>query len=276
MRERPVELGRQCGFGDLREVPHGLWLREMLDGRFNGVYFNSEAEPVRAGYSVSELKKLSETFLSGQQDDMGRVAALAPEQIGTAPAGKEELPDAGKKAYDPALAAETGTADHLIFEKLDPERGADAGYISDLLDGFVSAGLISPEAGSRIRPAGIAAFYEQEIGRRAAAAAALGHMWRERPFVLGVPASDIKPDCRDEEPVIVQGIIDMYFTEGDKLILVDYKSDYVAKGGGGILAERYSKQLEYYGRALEAATGKKPDETYIYSIRLESFIPVGC
>ena len=32
MRERPVELGRQCGFGDLREVPHGLWLREMLDG----------------------------------------------------------------------------------------------------------------------------------------------------------------------------------------------------------------------------------------------------
>ena len=101
-------------------------------------------------------------------------------------------------------------------------------------------------------------------------------MWRERPFVLGVPASDIKPDCRDEEPVIVQGIIDMYFTEGDKLILVDYKSDYVAKGGGGILAERYSKQLEYYGRALEAATGKKPDETYIYSIRLESFIPVGC
>ena len=33
MTERPVELGQLCGFPDLREEPHGDWLRRMILGR---------------------------------------------------------------------------------------------------------------------------------------------------------------------------------------------------------------------------------------------------
>ncbi len=236
-------------------------IADMLRGRFYGRYFNEAASGVKAGYSVSELKKLSEVRSSEMTDDMERLDE-------TVPGGTR------RRGYDPELGALIGTGYHLIFEKLDPARASDAGYVGSLKDSFTAAGLIPAEAAAHIRTDSISAFYCQDVGRRAAAAAAAGTMWRERPFVLGIAASDIDRSCTDDEPVVIQGIIDMYFTEGDRLVLIDYKSDSISDGEESVLIGRYQTQLEYYSRALKAAAGRRPDEVYIYSVRLCRFINV--
>ena len=53
---------------------------------------------------------------------------------------------------------------------------------------------------------------------------------------------------------------------GDEIILVDYKTDRIRNQDE--LVKRYKIQLSLYKMALEASTGKKVKETYIYSFAL--------
>ncbi len=95
-----------------------------------------------------------------------------------------------------------------------------------------------------------------------------GYLKKEQPFVLGVSADTIYPELferqeEEEELLIVQGIIDVYFEEADGIVVVDYKTDRAASREE--LAERYEKQLSYYGEVLERLTGKRVKEKIIYS-----------
>jgi ATP-dependent helicase/nuclease subunit A len=67
---------------------------------------------------------------------------------------------------------------------------------------------------------------------------------------------------------MIQGVIDLYFLEGDELVLVDYKTDYLQGQDASTLIERYGLQLDYYKQALERITGKPVKETIIYSFYL--------
>lgn len=92
-----------------------------------------------------------------------------------------------------------------------------------------------------------------------------GQLYREQPFVIGVPGTEV--DGTDqEELVLIQGIIDVYFYEGDEVVVVDYKTDRVSQEEE--LRERYRMQLSYYERALEMVTGKKVKERLLYSFAL--------
>ena len=90
---------------------------------------------------------------------------------------------------------------------------------------------------------------------------------REQPFVMSVPASEADPSYPEDETILVQGIIDAWFPEGDEIVLVDYKTDRVREAGE--LKKRYEKQLAYYQQALERTTGKKVKEKIIYSLALD-------
>ena len=70
--------------------------------------------------------------------------------------------------------------------------------------------------------------------------------------------------------VLIQGIVDVWFLEDGEIVLLDYKTDMVSSEK--TLTDRYAVQLELYKRALEAATGKKVKETYIYSFTLNKVI----
>ena len=116
----------------------------------------------------------------------------------------------------------------------------------------------------------ILAFFESPIGERVRRADAAGKLFREQPFILGVPLGEIdKSHEGSRERVLIQGIIDLYFEEDGKLILIDYKTDRTA--GAEVLAARYGVQLAYYKKALEQAAGRTVAESYIYSTFLRQF-----
>jgi ATP-dependent helicase/nuclease subunit A len=95
----------------------------------------------------------------------------------------------------------------------------------------------------------------------------------EMPFTLVLPACEVYADCTGLAPddkVLVQGIIDCWFEMADGIILVDYKSDHLAAEPllcQDELAKRYRLQLDYYARAIQAATGKTVTRRLIWLIR---------
>ena len=97
-------------------------------------------------------------------------------------------------------------------------------------------------------------------------AALAGELYRERPFVLGVPADQIRSDWSPQETVLVQGIIDAYFVEDEQITVLDYKTDRTETAGE--LADKYRAQLDYYALALERLTGYPVGDRIIYSFYL--------
>ena len=124
-----------------------------------------------------------------------------------------------------------------------------------------------------MRPGDFCAFLKTELGKRMQKAAVSGKLYREQPFMMGLPADLLYPEVKERETVLVQGIIDAWFWEDDEIILVDYKTDFVQKDLKE-LVEKYHKQLEYYAEALERVTGHKVRERIIYSVSKRDFISV--
>ncbi|MBQ2917202.1 MAG: PD-(D/E)XK nuclease family protein, partial [Clostridia bacterium] len=91
---------------------------------------------------------------------------------------------------------------------------------------------------------------------------------KEKPFYIYISSNEIYNDETDEK-ILVQGIIDLYYIDKNgKLILVDYKTDYVANNNEQELIDKYKGQLEIYKRALEQALNKPVEAVYIYSTDL--------
>lgn len=92
-------------------------------------------------------------------------------------------------------------------------------------------------------------------------------LYREQPFVYGISAKRLSETFPEDEKVLIQGIIDVFFIEDGKLIVLDYKTDAVETMED--LWNRYSTQLEYYAEALEKLLVLPVTEKLLYSFRLE-------
>ena len=119
----------------------------------------------------------------------------------------------------------------------------------------------------------LSAFLTSGAAWRMAQAARAGRLYKEQPFVLGLPANRLKPVFPPEETVLIQGIIDVFFEEEDGFVVLDYKTDAVEKAEE--LVKRYQVQLAYYSEALTQIFGGGKDgsakpvkEQIIYSFKL--------
>lgn len=96
--------------------------------------------------------------------------------------------------------------------------------------------------------------------------------YREMPFTLTVDPRTLYRDCSAAagDRVMVQGIIDLWFDDGDGAVVIDYKSDDIRGNdadAAAAFAERYRVQLQFYAEAVRLATGKPVKEQWIWSIR---------
>ena len=83
---------------------------------------------------------------------------------------------------------------------------------------------------------------------------------------MTIPAREVDPGVTSEEPVLIQGVIDAWFEEDGKIILVDYKTDRGLQAEA--LAERYRIQMEYYRKALRMMERKEVGEMILWSFSL--------
>ena len=166
-------------------------------------------------------------------------------------------------------SAEVGTTVHLIMQKLNPKEEYNIEKIEKLLESLLANKTITEAQKEAVDKTKILKFTSANIFKQMKNAK---EIYREKPFFINIPAKEIY-ETEVEDTILVQGIIDLYFiNENDKLILVDYKTDYVPEKNEEYLVEKYKEQLKLYARAIEEALNKKVDEIYIYSTYLNKEI----
>lgn len=161
--------------------------------------------------------------------------------------------------------AKKGTLVHLAMQKLDERQEYDLDKIKAMLENLVLKKIITENEKEQVNPYKILEFTKSNIWNELKEAK---EIYKEKPFYMNIDAKELYKE-ETEEKILVQGIIDLYYiTKDDKLVLVDYKTDYVEKGKQNTLVEKYKKQLDLYQKALEEALNKKVDKKYIYSVYL--------
>lgn len=174
--------------------------------------------------------------------------------------------------------AALGTLLHTAFQFLDPAPFTDLpddaceAEAARQLDAMVVDERITPRESETLRPflSNLAAFAVSSLGRRLSAIeASTGRVYREIPFTLALPSAELSPSYSDESVTLLQGMIDLWFTDDDgEAVLIDFKSDRLPETGAeAILRDRYLVQLRAYARAIEKATGRKVKARYIWLIR---------
>ena len=277
-----------------------------IAARFFRVYPHEELAALYAQTSVSELKhrdmeralrraeggiEEGENELYPSQTPVPYVPAFIRREKGDLPA--PALTEGGKKGTvcGPEISMqENGTAGirhEDLREKYGARRGTafhrvleimDYSNRKELLSGGPAAvlawigkkaedGRISSDDAALVSEESILDFLLSDLAGRMEAADAEGLLFREQPFVMGVPADRIDPGFPAEEMINVQGIIDAFFIEDGKIILVDYKTDRVKNEEELIL--RYKTQLALYADALERAYGLPVREEILYSTALK-------
>lgn len=200
--------------------------------------------------SVSELKHKSEAIKDDEASEDAEVTKYLYEEY-----------EPGQKN----IAALHGTAVHRMFEIWDYNRPATKEAVDEFLEYVKEAGLIEDDLYELVRKDEILDFVKSDIAARMAKAYKEGELYREQPFVIA-------EDEDNPDSMLIQGIIDAYFVEDGKIVLVDYKTD---KGKTEKqLKEDHGKQLEYYAKALKRLVHMDIKENVIYSTYLKKSISI--
>lgn len=88
---------------------------------------------------------------------------------------------------------------------------------------------------------------------------------RELPFTAAMESGTL-PGLAPGEQVLLQGVIDCCFTEGDAYVVLDYKTDSFRGRTAEEQAETHRDQIELYARVLSELTGKPVKELYVVFI----------
>lgn len=234
-------------------------LAAEVDRRLSWKYPWAEEKPSRQKYSVTELKKLrleEESDASQELFPESDVIPLIPRFI---------------QEQEEKTGAARGTAYHAVMECMEFGNLETEEQVKEMLDGLAAGGRLERLDVEAVNVRDLLKFVLSPLGTRMQEASRRGQLYREQPFVIGLPGDQV--DGSDpEELVLIQGIIDAFFYEEDEIVIVDYKTDRIFRGEE--LAERYRAQLVYYGKALEMMTGKKVKERLIYSFTLGKTIAV--
>ena len=161
--------------------------------------------------------------------------------------------------------AEIGTLVHLVMQKLDFSKEYNKEKIYDLIQNLIAKDIITENEAKYIDINKILEFTKSDLYKDLQNAK---EVHKEKPFYIYISSKEIYKNETDEN-ILVQGIIDLYYINKEgKVILVDYKTDYVEKAKENELIDKYRGQLEIYKRALEQSLNKKVEAVYIYSVYL--------
>jgi len=226
--------------------------KAQIEEQFSYEYPYKQSQMMKQKFSVSELKKLA---YEEEAEENGEI--LYEEEI--VPLLPKFLAEEEKEGLTGALR---GTAYHRLLELIDFSKEYTYDSLKETINMFCEAEKMDDEMGRCIRIKDILGFLQSESGVRMRQCAIKDRLFKEQPFVLGL--------TQNEELVLVQGIIDVYFEEDDGLVVLDYKTDKVWEAKE--LVDKYHAQLDYYAQALEQLTQKKVKQKIIYSFTLQEEI----
>ena len=233
------EKETQKEVGDLHKVFESIDIKEhnILKNRLDYVYPYFENIDLKTKFSVSEIKKLSQS--------------------------KEfEIKDVKRAKSNSSDASERGNAYHKLLQKMHYENIGKFSDIKDFIREEISL-LKNKKYRELIDIDDIVKFLNTNLGGEFVKQHQ--NLKRENQFIMGLSAKEAGMGSSDET-ILIQGVIDAYIENENGIILVDYKTDNV--NNEDVLINRYRSQLMLYKKSLEMSTGKTVQTVYIYSFAL--------
>lgn len=224
--------------------------KEKIKEILNWQYKHQSIEGIPTKTSVSKLKEKREQEVQITQE---------PKFI-------------NEEAKTKLTGAQKGTLIHLCLQKMKETEEYNLEKITELIEELKDKEIITEIEVQNIDKEKLLEYTNSQLWTELKQAK---EIHKEHPFYINIKASRIynQINKEDDEEILVQGVIDLFFIDkDDKLILVDYKTDYVQNENE--LVEKYKGQLELYKEALEQSLNKKVDKMCIYSVYLNKLIEI--
>ncbi|MCI8700431.1 MAG: helicase-exonuclease AddAB subunit AddA [Clostridia bacterium] len=231
---------------------------EYIKQKLEYKYPDIELSKIQTKTSVSKIKKENEE-IDKQEHIVTEISKIEDlKRHNQANFAKPKFLENSKE--EEITASKKGTIIHLCMQKLDINTQYDEQKITKIIEEMQEKNIITQKEAESIDVSKIYNFTKSDTWKRMKKAKLIQ---REKPFYINLPIESIyKQEL--EGNILVQGVIDLYFIdEENKLVLVDYKTDYVDSEEN--LVKKYKVQLQIYKEALEEALQRKVDETIIYS-----------
>lgn len=225
--------------------------KEKIKEILNWQYKHQSIEGIPTKTSVSKLKEEREQEIQITQE---------PKFI-------------NEEAKTKLTGVQKGTLIHLCLQKMRETEEYNLEKITELIEGLKDKEIITEIEAQNIDKEKLLEYTNSQLWTELKQAK---EIHKEHPFYINIKASRIynQINKEDDENILVQGVIDLFFIDkDDKLILVDYKTDYVQNENE--LIEKYKGQLDLYKEALEQSLDKKVDRMCIYSVYLNKLIEIG-
>lgn len=224
--------------------------KEKIKEILNWQYKHQSIEGIPTKTSVSKLKEKREQEVQITQE---------PKFI-------------NEEAKTKLTGAQKGTLIHLCLQKMKETEEYNLEKITELIEELKDKEIITEIEVQNIDKEKLLEYTNSQLWTELKQAK---EIHKEHPFYINIKASRIynQINKEDDEDILVQGVIDLFFIDkDDKLILVDYKTDYVQNENE--LVEEYKGQLDLYKEALEQSLDEKVDKMCIYSVYLNKLIEI--
>ena len=247
-----VQGGQEEGLKISDVKPNVKLLKEVVD-RLNFSYPEKDATMTASYQSVSEVKRLFE------EPDMKDVPTLNFSKEKQIKAHREVLSDSAKPKFMEGdiqiKSTDIGSAVHLLMQLLPLDKKPTEQDIEAQIETMIQNGVFTEKLAAILPINRIKSFFDTTFGEYLLAHHEFTR--REQPFSLLLPAKELYQDyvTKEEDTVLIHGIIDGFVLTDSELILYDFKTDYVPKDASieelEKLKQRYVGQLTLYQLALE-------------------------
>lgn len=243
------------------EISSGEMVKN-INARLDYQYPNQNLAGLYTKTTVSELKKAAYSEEDGAKPmfNAKEDATILPKFL----KGEEKIPGTMRgNAYHKVMEV-------FPFHSYPKETMLTEDMVQEVINKAADNGKIPKEYIHLVQYKKICNFLNSSLGKRMRCAAIEGKVYREQPFVYGIPANRLSEEFPSKETVLIQGIIDAYFEEKESIVLLDYKTDVINEEDA--LVKRYQIQLNYYAEVLEKLLKKPVSDIMIYSFYLEKEI----
>ncbi len=241
--------------------------KDILD-KLKWRYAHTRESKIPTKTSVTKLKELEAETAQLDIDDLVDIArtrnnkAEERNQKHTMLSAKPRFMEKIQKLN----SAQKGTLMHLCVQLLDEKKEYNLEKIKEFIQDLKNRNIISEIEAKNVNEQMLFRYTKSELWNELKLAK---EIHKEEPFYINIDANTIFDDAEEGETILVQGIIDLYYIDKEgKLILVDYKTDYVPDGDVSKLEQKYKVQLDLYKKALEDALGRKVDKAMIWALNL--------
>lgn len=167
--------------------------------------------------------------------------------------------------------AEKGRLIHLIMELIDTKNINSEEDINNQIISLIDKKIITEKEARVVNSKKILKFFHSDLGKRMLSS---NFIKKEQSVYSRIDLKDIYLDeefiDKNDESIMLRGVIDVYFEENEEIIIIDYKTDYISDKE--LIKNKYKNQLELYSKALENLTGKIVKEKYLYLFNIDEAV----